>query len=299
MKLNVLTLKDKKIFSRFLTRRKHSLSVYAFENIYIWKALYNIKWAVIDESLCIFFQDGLGCFLYLPPLSTKQKEPVLKKAFEVMDGFNRNAEFSRIENIESQELESFKELGYLCNEKPGEYLCLRQELSDLSGVKFKSKRACFNYFIKHYPFEYLPFSLREGKGCLELYEYWMKSRWQKCADHIYQGMLEDSFKCLKKMLMDYRGLDIRGSIVRIGKELKGFTFGFKLSADTFCILYEVTDLSVKGLAQFIFRRFCAELKDYKYINIMDDSGLKNLKQVKLSYHPHKLVPAYIAQRKDA
>ena len=43
--------------------------------------------------------------------------------------------------------------------------------------------------------------------------------------------------------------------------------------------------------------FAQELKNYKFINVMDDSGLENLKKVKLSYHPVKLVPAYIVRRK--
>jgi hypothetical protein len=69
-----------------------------------------------------------------------------------------------------------------------------------------------------------------------------------------------------------------------------------LNHDTFCILYEITDLSVKGLAQFIFREFSRELKGYRYLNIMDDSGLENLKQVKLSYKPVRLIPSFTAQR---
>jgi uncharacterized protein len=68
--------------------------------------------------------------------------------------------------------------------------------------------------------------------------------------------------------------------------------------NTFCILYEITDLGIKGLAQFIFRRFSQELKGYKYINIMDDSGLENLRKTKLAYKPTRLIPAYIVSRDD-
>jgi len=78
-----------------------------------------------------------------------------------------------------------------------------------------------------------------------------------------------------------------------------FTFGFKLNKDTFCILYEITDLSIKGLSQFIFRQFCSELKNHRYINIMDDSGLVNLKRVKLSYHPQRTIPSYTVTREDS
>ncbi len=104
---------------------------------------------------------------------------------------------------------------------------------------------------------------------------------------------------LKVLLNNYRGLRLAGRIVRIDKEIKAFSFGFELNPEAFCILYEITDLSIKGLAQFIFRRFCAELKDYRFINIMDDSGLENLKKVKLSYKPIRLIPAYIIKRPHA
>jgi len=121
----------------------------------------------------------------------------------------------------------------------------------------------------------------------------MRIRKESNPDPVYQGMLSDSLTCLEVFLKDYKKLGGLGRIVKINGKIRGFTFGFALNKDTFCVLYEVTDLSVKGLAQFIFWKFCRELKDYRYINIMDDSGLENLKRVKLSYHPEKLVPAYI------
>jgi hypothetical protein len=64
-------------------------------------------------------------------------------------------------------------------------------------------------------------------------------------------------------------------------------------------MYEIADSSVKGLAQFIFREFCSGLKDYTYINIMDDSGLENIQKTKLSYRPVKIIPAYIVARHNA
>ncbi|MFA5351191.1 MAG: phosphatidylglycerol lysyltransferase domain-containing protein, partial [Candidatus Omnitrophota bacterium] len=94
----------------------------------------------------------------------------------------------------------------------------------------------------------------------------------------------------------YEQLDLKGITVKVDENIKGFTFGYKLNNDTFCILYEVTDLSIKGLAQFIFCKFSGGLKNYNYINIMDDSGLDNLRKVKLSYKPERLITAYVATR---
>lgn len=297
MKLNSLTLKDKKIFRKFLSLSQHKLSVYAFANIYIWKGLFSIRWAIIEDSLCVFFQDKWGRFLYLPPLAKQLSPEVIKEAFKIMDSFNANKEISRIENAEEKDLAYYRSLGYAVKWKSSDYLCRRKDLAQLKGNAFKSKRASRNYFLKHNIFEYLPFSLKQDRApCLKLYQYWEEMRRKKAKSNFYQGMLRDSFSALSVLLNNYRDLNCVGRIVKIGTEVKAFTFGFKLNRDTFCILYEITDLLIKGAAQFIFAEFCRELTDYRYINMMDDSGLENLKKVKLSYRPVKLIPAYIIKR---
>jgi uncharacterized protein len=299
VKLNSLKAKDRKVFNKFLRIRPHDLSVYAWENIFIWKALYDIRWAILEDTLCVFFIDPFGCFQYCSPLGRTLSPAVLKKCFEVMDLFNKNKDISRIENIEVEEASFYQRAGLRCRVKSHDYLCDRQELSGLQGNKFKSKRACCNYFEKNYSFEYKPFTLKDKKDCLALYRLWMRQREGKGEGSLYRGMLRDSEVCLKQALESFSDLNLIGRVVVVDKALKGFTFGYKLNHETFCVLFEVTDLSVRGLAQFIFREFSRELEGYKYLNIMDDSGLENLKQVKLSYKPVRLMASFTADRRDA
>jgi len=297
MRLNKLTLRDKKKFDKYLALEKHALSVYAFSNIYIWRKFFDIRWALIKGSLCVFFQDKIGAFLYFSPLGKENNPEVIKEIFKILDSLNKNLEFSHLENIEEKDKEFYQRLGFECVFKSYDYVCKREDLAGLIGNKFKSKRASCNFFTKHNDFSFQPLSLKDIDGCFKLYNLWAKQRNAGNPDHIYQGMLADSLVSLKEAFANYKKLGFQGAVVRIGKEIKGFTFGFPLNQETFCVLYEITDLSVKGLAQFIFRSFAEELKNYKYINIMDDSGFENLKKVKLSYHPEKLVPAYIVRRK--
>jgi len=298
MQLKALSIDDRKTFRRFLSLSQHELSTYAFENIYIWKALFEIRWQVLQDCLCVFFKDKISCFLYLPPLGKEVNPGVIREAFSIMDGFNASREISRIENIEERELPFYRSLGYELRDKPGEYLCRRKDLAELKGLEYKSKRACCNYFAKHYDYECLDFELRYRQDCLRLYNLWMQQRRERIREPVYLGMLKDSLSCLKVLLGDYRALGLVGKLVKADGEVAAFSCGFKTNRETFCILYEISDLSIKGLAQFIFREFCRGLKKYSYVNIMDDSGLDNLKRVKLSYKPLKVVPAYIATRKN-
>ncbi|MFH0790753.1 MAG: phosphatidylglycerol lysyltransferase domain-containing protein [Candidatus Omnitrophota bacterium] len=296
-RLNKLSIDDQEIFIRYLTLAKHELSVYSFVNIYIWKGLFDIRWAIIEGSLCVFLKDKIGCFLYLAPLGERFNPAAITEAFEIMDSFNSHKQISRVENVEQRDLADYRHLGYDCIEKSEDYVCGRDDLVQLKGGRFKSKRSAGNYFLKHYNFECAPFSKNHKNACLELYNLWAEQRKAKIKDSFYQGMLEDSLSPLKVLLDDYPDLNCIGKVVKISGQIKGFTFGFKLNSDTYCVLYEITDLTIKGLAQFIFREFCRELNGYKYINVMDDSGLENLKKVKLSYQPVRLIPSYIVQRK--
>lgn len=298
MEVKTLQIKDKPLFDSFFPLRRHELSVYSFQNLYIWKGLFDIFWAVLYGSLCVFFKDRLGCFLYLPPQAQKENPRAISAAFEIMDKHNRQKAVSRIENIEEKDTKAYQRLGYVCREKFPEYICLRNDLVQLKGERFKSKRACVNYFQKNNSFEYGGFQKRCAGECLELYDVWMKARREKHKDTLYQAMLEDSRRCLEVLLNDFVRLDLNSGVVKMGGEIKAFTFGFSLNRDIFCVLYEISDLSIKGLSQYIFRRFCEEQKDYRYVNIMDDSGLENLKAVKLSYRPYRLARGFIAERKQ-
>jgi hypothetical protein len=257
-----------------------------------------VSWKIIEGALCVFFQDKIGAFLYLSPLTKEISPCLIQEVFRDLDSLNKNKEFSRIENVEEQNIDFYRRLGFACQKKSQDYLGLRDDLAALKGNKFKSKRAASNYFVKHNNFSCRRLSPGDKNGCLKLYRQWSSQRKLKNQEAMYQWMLDDSGKCLEAALADYRRLDFYGIAIKINREIKAFTFGYELNPDTFCILYEVADLSFKGLAQYIFSRFCRELNNYRNINVMDDSGLENLRSVKLSYHPDKLAPAYVVLRKN-
>ena len=157
MRLNKLSPKDRPLFDKFLRISRHDLAVYSFENIFIWKKLFSIEWALVRDNLCVFFRDKIGCFLYLAPLGKEIKAQVIDESFRVMDKFNKNKEISRIENIEEKDTGLYRSLGLAVKEKSLDYLCLREDLAGLRTDKFKSKRASYNYFTKNYKSEYLSY----------------------------------------------------------------------------------------------------------------------------------------------
>jgi uncharacterized protein len=291
-----LSRNDRSTFEEYLAREPHELSSYHFSNIYLWKPLFDISWMVQGECLCVFFRDRLGSFLYLSPTGGALDEQILSRCFSIMDRHNSHAHVSRIENIEQSAVTLYEKMGYAVSEKPCEYLYLRDSLCGLKGNTFKSKRSAYNSFCAVHTPRIIPLSPEMKGECLALYDTWMRERETAHKDPLYRQLLEDSRLWQGFAFDNFALLRVRGIAVRVGSDVRAYTFGFAQNPTTFCILAEICDLSFRGIAQFVFREFCRTLEGFVYINAMDDSALLNLGRVKESYRPCRKVGAHVAIR---
>jgi hypothetical protein len=290
-----LELKDRLTFQRYLGLRKHNLSAFSFVNIFIWKDIFKIFWEIIDDALCVFIEDSVGCFMFLPPLGRNSRE-IINNCFSIMDKLNINKSISRIENVEKDDLQFYSWLGFKYKFKTNEYVYLRNDLVSLTGNRYKSKRYAQNYFAKNYNFKYQEYTIKLKDECIALYKEWARDRALKYNNSIYKKMLKDSCSTNLLVMNYFKELEIVGRIIKVDDKTKGYSFGFRLNNDTFCVLFEITDLKIKGLSQYIFREFIREQNGFLFVNAMDDSGLENLKKVKISYRPIRLEPSFIISR---
>ncbi|MEW5758817.1 MAG: phosphatidylglycerol lysyltransferase domain-containing protein [Candidatus Omnitrophota bacterium] len=315
-KLINLSIRDKKLINSYLKISKYTLSAYSFENIFLWKCLYDITYCFINANLCIFFKDSRSCFMNFFPLGEKIDIGTIEKCFEIMNSVNKNKAVSRIENIEDgfgcREMincVSTDRPQYFLKPKFKEYLYATKDMIELRGDKFKSKRSALNYFLKNYNYEFMPFNKEYTKEAISLYKNWSGNRQLKFnKDDVYCMMIKDNLILHEFLMKNFAKLVMNGYVVKIyakggsasggNGKIKAYSFGYPINKDTFCIFAEITDLEIKGLAQFIFWQFCKKLTMYKFINVMDDSGISNLEKVKMSYRPHKLINSYILTQNE-
>ncbi|OGX24322.1 MAG: hypothetical protein A2787_09035 [Omnitrophica WOR_2 bacterium RIFCSPHIGHO2_01_FULL_48_9] len=287
-------LEKKSLVDEYLQQNPHRLSAFSFINIFAWKNFFNFRFEVIDKNLCIFAENDLGCFLYLPPLGKTISAKAVQECFKIMGQKNKTSGMSRIENVHEQQLRFFPERVYRSFLKGYEYCYYRGDIARLKGNAFKSQRALYNYCVKNYKVRYLPFEPSMAQDCRTLYERWAKNRLHKHKDEIYRHMIEENRQVHPPVMEFYQSLGLVGRVVEVDGEVKGYTFGYPLSSAIFCVLFEIVDLEVKGLAAYIFREFCADraLSNYKFINVMDDFAMEDVKQTKLSFKPVMLFPSY-------
>lgn len=293
--LQPLTLRDKALFDCYARKTSSELSTYALAPIYVWRELFQFYWTIIDNQLCVFACQNGDYFMPIMPLGKSPSRKAICESYLFMLETNRAKSIARVENVPKTSLPFFQDLGFRVFVKGTEYLYSTDLLVQLKGTRYKSKRGAYNAFIQIQPEVTLaPYRLEDYSDCLELFELWRHERRKTSHDPLYQDMLEDSEYAHREGLLNAVELGLEGIVVRIEGKLKGYSFGYPLNNRVYCIIFEITDTRLKGIAQFLFREFCRRKAVYPLINTMDDSDLENLKRVKLSYHPTEQIRSYNA-----
>ena len=212
---------------------------------------------------------------------------------------NGGSGVTRIENVPEELMEDFQQLGYSLASKDADYLYRTQDLVELKGDRYKSPRAAYNRFLRAHRVRYTPYRVADRDACLALLQRWIAQKEETPFPHdhyvdlLNRHMLRDAALAHRTALYHYQALGLIGRVVWVNGMIRGYSFGFDRSPDVFCVMLEVTDRTIYGLAQFLFREFCRELKKYPFINTMDDSGLASLAKAKRTYHPCQMVANFI------
>lgn len=294
--ISPLNLKSNPLLQRYLYTVPTQLSAYSIPSLFIWKDFFNYYWTRVDDHLCLFARYDENYYMPLPPLGNGFSPQAVKESFDLMNRLNSNPAVSRIENVGEETASLYEGMGLGVRLNTYEYVYRREALVGLHGDAYKSKRWAINSFLRHYQATFEPYAPEDFLQCVELLDDWKSMRREKFKDSYYQALMEDATSAHCRAMEHSQALGLVGRVVKMNGRVKSYTFGFELRPSLFCVLLEVCDLRVKGLSQFLFWRFCKELEKYTCINVLDDSGLENIRRVKESYHPERLVPSYTVYR---
>ena len=271
------------------------LAAASFDYHYIWRHRLNYVWTDLHNHMCLFAESPDGVFMALPPLGAGSIADSLSAAFRFMRERNGASPVTRVENLSEAYLAEVRRLGYRVTAKEPDYLYDAEDLTDLIGEAYKSPRAACNRFEREHDEALEPYDPRDRTACLSLFQEWSQQKAQAGVDDWGRVLLQDAAGAHEAALCSAKDLGLIGAVVRVGGRVRAYTMGLWLSPVVFCVLLEVADRNIVGLAPFIFREFCrqARANGACWINTMDDSGLPNLARSKQWYHPARLLPNYI------
>jgi len=262
----------------------------------IWSDLLEYRWAILEEMFCLFATSQGVTHLALAPFGKGAIVPAVEKVFEQISRINPPHIPSRIDNVDSATAVILRTAGFTVTPNRPDYLYIRNEIVRRTGNKFHAQRGAYNQAGRLHPVLRL-FSYTDIINCLYLFDRWASiEQGYSSGDPMDKMMKEDARFSHHAVMKGYQELGLTGYVVEVQKSVVGYTFGFPVSQDIFCVLLEITDRSVRGLSAWLFCEFCRTLSPYKFINTMDDSGLSRLGQAKSLWHPVRTIPSYTVSK---
>ncbi len=168
-----------------------------------------------------------------------------------------------------------------------DYLYSTDDIINLSGKKYHSKRNHIAAFDKKYEWHYESIDESNIPSVLKCAEEWYES-----FDNLSESLRVER-ESIKALLSNMQVLCCRGGALFVGEKVVAFTIGSPISNDVFDIHIEKALKKYDGAYAKINNEFAKrELSDFCFINREDDMGLEGLRKAKLSYHPTRFVKKY-------
>ena len=285
-----IKIEDKKLLNSFFEKEKGVCQEICFSNIYMWKAGYNMRYDIVDGFLVIFAgYEPIGQYFHYPIGEGDKKEVLLK-----LDKFmiERYGSYSvrKLTCKDAEELEKLMpgKFKFEKNREFFDYIYNVEDLINLQGKKYHSKKNHLNTFKNSYKYVYNEITAENIEMCRECALEWIKSR--------NPDPEMEEYIAAQTMFDEYFRLELKGAFLTVDGKIVALTVG-EDNFGTAIIHVEKADPTFKGAYAAINQMFLERaFSRLKYVNREEDLGIEGLRKAKLSYHPSILLEKITAKR---
>lgn len=301
---NRITIENREILEEYLNGYEYKTSGLSFSAQYMWRDINRFSWEIIGDYMCIAgishleLEDGVILPFMFPPLTrtgeydSKSLRETILQAKEIFE--QKGQPFSlRLVPFHLMEIikEACPEMSFKDDRPNYDYIYLTQDLIELKGRAYHSKKNHLNYFLKTYEYEYVEMTSDMADDAMKFIAEFNARK--EVPEHememlkMEEQAMEDVFRNLEKV--GYSA----GAILIDGK-IEAIAIGGQLGRNMITEHVEKANVNYRGLYQAINNEFCRNVASKaKYINREEDMGIPNLRKAKLSYKPVKLLEKYI------
>ena len=301
---NRITIDNREILEEYLNGYEYKTSGLSFSAQYMWRDINIFSWDIIGDYMCISgishleLEDGIILPFMFPPLTRTgeyDKDSLRETIFRAKDHFEKKGQPFSLRLVPFHLMEIIKEACpemVFRDDRPNyDYIYLTQDLIDLRGRAYHSKKNHLNYFLRTYDYEYIEMTSDMADDAMKFIAEFNARK--EVPEHememlrMEEQAMEDVFRNLEKV--GYSA----GAILIDGK-IEAIAIGGQLGRNTITEHVEKANVNYRGLYQAINNEFCRNVASKaKYINREEDMGIPNLRKAKLSYKPVKLLEKYI------
>ena len=281
---------DKDLFNKFFEKDGRLSQEICFSNLYMWKTGYNMKYDIVDGFLVVFAgYEPIGEYFHYP-LGHGDKKEVLVKLDRFMTEKYGTYSIRKLMDYEMQELSELMpgKFTFEKNREFYDYIYKTQDLINLSGKKYHSKKNHLNTFRNTYDYKYHKITEENILKCKKCVCDWIKER-NNDPDM-------EEYIAAEKMFDNFFVLGLKGAFLTVDDQVVAVTVG-ENNFGTAIIHLEKAIPEIKGAYAAINQMFLQnEFADLNYVNREEDLGIEGLRKAKLSYHPAILLEKITAKR---
>lgn len=286
-----LTKEDKPVFDAFFSNRYYENSHFNFTNLFMWREAYQIMWTVKDEILYLKATWEEEEFAMQPLGPAEKMQQAIAFWIAYFEEQNKPFFMYGVEKFMAEEFKAYDKAAFIVEEDRDnfDYVYQSEDLIQLAGRKFHSKKNHLNSFKKNYPdAQYQPITEEIITQCkLNI------NGWYKKHGTFDDPILATERHAIIEVLNHFTDLKLEGGAIILDHRVVAFTFGEKLNKDTAVIHVEKADPDIRGAYPAINQSFVQHAwADMTYINREEDMGIDGLRQAKLSYKPVKLIEKF-------
>lgn len=284
-------IEHKPIIEQYLKTYRFNCSEFTFTNFIIWGQDDKIQWAEHSDVLYIMLKFGSHPAFMFPPIPRDINSQYDKVIDVALKHFYELGTLPRFRSVCTPFLDLFikhcPQFSIVPDRNTFDYIYKAEDLINLAGRKYHSKRNHVNQFTSQYDYEFSELSVSDADKCMELYMSWLKDK-----DISEPGILGE-MKAIKFLLPNMDKLGVKCGGIYVNSKLVAFSLGEIVRDDLAIIHIEKADATYVGLYAVINQQFAANcFSGVNYINREEDMGIPGMRKAKLSYHPEMLVEKY-------
>jgi len=301
---NEISIDNREILEQYLNGYEYKTSGLSFSAQYMWRDINKFSWDMMGEYMCISgishleLEEGIELPFMFPPLTATgeyDNDALRETIYKAKEHFEKKGQPFSLRLVPFHVMEIIKEAVpeiHFIDDRPNyDYIYLTQELIDLKGKAFHSKKNHLNYFKKTYEYEYVELTSDMADDAMRFISDFNKRK--EVPAHEME-MLKMEEQAMEDVFKNIEAVGYSAGAILIDGNIEALAIGGKLGKKTITEHVEKANVEFRGLYQAINNEFCRNVAaKAKYINREEDMGIPNLRKAKLSYKPVKLIEKYI------
>ena len=263
----------------------------SFSTMYMWQHYAQVKYLLEDSVLYSLCKNKDGNFSsFMPYGKNRNSIETVDKLFNMLSSLGKQVEI----NLCTKDFVDFisestkYNIEIIERRDSFDYVYKTEELINLPGRRYHSKKNHINSFGKKYQYRYCTYDASMRERCMEFCDRVLSEHYM--SDRV---SYETELYSIKKTFDHLETMNLKCGLLILDDNIIALSVGEKLNNDYALIHIEKADYNYREAYSVINNLFLKnEFSDTKFVNREEDMGIEGLRKAKLSYRPCEMIEKY-------